>query len=117
MSTNLVRVTATMLAGVAASLVVPITPATAQDGEVVVRGLPQGSQMRLVSYRDLNLNIIANRKILDERVGRAVRQVCNFEGKDYLAKDYRLCADGAWAGARPQITRAYVQASRLAYGR
>ena len=106
-----------MLAGVAASLAVPIAPASAQEYEVVVRGLPQGAQMRLVSYRDLNLNIIAHRKILDERVTRAVRQVCEFEGKDNLAKDYHICADRAWAGARPQITRAYVQASRLAYGR
>ena len=117
MSVHPVRVTGAMLAGMAASLTVPVTPAAAQDNEVVVRGLPQGAQMRLVSYRDLNLNIIAHRKILDERVARAVRQVCKFEGKDYLAKDYRMCADRAWAGAGPQITRAYVQASRLAYGR
>ncbi|MCL6741237.1 UrcA family protein [Sphingomonas sp. RB56-2] len=114
MSVHLIRVTAAMMA---ASLAIPIAPAIAQDHEVVVRGLPQGSQMRMVSYRDLNLNIIAHRKILDERVERAVRQVCDFQGKDNLAKDYHMCADRAWGGARPQITRAYVQASRLAYGR
>lgn len=114
MSVHLIRVTAAIMA---ASLAIPVAPAIAQDYEVVVRGLPQGAQMRMVSYRDLNLNIIVHRKILDERVERAVRQVCDFQGKDNLAKDYHMCADRAWAGARPQITRAYVQASRLAYGR
>jgi UrcA family protein len=117
MSVHLVRVTAMMLAGMAASLAVPIAPAAAQDDQVVVRGLPQGAQMRMVSYRDLNLNVIAQRKILDERVARAVRQVCDYQGKDGLAKDYHMCAERAWAGAQPQITRAYVQAARLAYGR
>lgn len=114
MSIHFVRIAA---ATTAAALAMPFAPAIAQDSEVVVRGLPQGAQMRLVSYRDLNLNIIAHRKVLDERVERAVRRVCDFQGKDNIAKDYHLCADQAWAGAQPQITRAYVQASRLAYGR
>ena len=114
MSVHFIRAATAMIV---ASLAIPIAPANAQDNEVIVRGLPQGSQIRMVSYRDLNLNIIAHRKILGERVERAVRRVCDFRGKDNLAKDYQICADRAWAGAQPQITRAYVQASRLAYGR
>ena len=35
------------------------------------------SRMRLVSFRDLNLNLIAHRKILDDRVGNAVTDVCD----------------------------------------
>ena len=34
-----------------------------------------------------------------------------------MTPDRRNCADQAWAGARPQIIRAYVRAAELAYGR
>jgi UrcA family protein len=92
-------------------------PAAAQDSDVVIRGMPADTNVRRVSYRDLNLNLIAHRKILDGRVARAVRDVCDYRVQESTAPDYRLCANGAWARARPQITRAYVRAAELAYGR
>lgn len=118
MLARLSRNIAIILTAVAASAIAPASPAIAQvdEYELVVRGLPEGSRMRMVSYRDLNLNLIAHRKILDERVGNAVREVCNIGSGNLQSPDYRKCNDQAWAGAKPQIVRAYVRAARLAYG-
>jgi UrcA family protein len=104
-----------ILAGVTATFIVAATPSAAQDNDVVVRGLPEGTRMELVSYRDLNLRYISHLKILNDRVGRAVRHVCDFQARDTLNSGYRNCANAAWAGARPQIHRAYLRANRLAY--
>lgn len=113
------RATLAVLAGVTGSIFVAALPASAQETDVIVRGtLLPGAKLQRVSYRDLNLNLIAHRKILDLRVARAVRKVC--DSKDLLderAPGFRACADAAWAGARPQITRAYVRAAQLAYYR
>jgi UrcA family protein len=107
-----------ILAAVAASPFAVVLPASAQDTDVVVRGMPAGTNMRLVSFRDLNLNLIAHRKILDDRVARAVRAVCEHEPRwDIARKEYQDCADAAWAGATPQIVRARVRAAQLAYNR
>jgi hypothetical protein len=43
-----------------------------------------------------------------------VRHVCDFEPHDYLNAGYRNCATAAWAGARPQMQRAYLRANHLA---
>ena len=117
MHTRLSRKFALILSVATASAIGAASPAAAQeDYDVVVRGLPEGSRMQLVSFRDLNLNIIAHRKILDERVGNAVREVCSPGAGNRQSPDYRNCANQAWDGARPQITRAYVRAAQLAYG-
>lgn len=109
------RPMAVILAGAAASFIVAATPSAAQDNDVVVRGLPEGTRMELVSYRDLNLRYIAHLEILNDRVGRAVRNVCDFEPREAIYSGYRKCADSAWAGARPQIHAAYLRANRLAH--
>ena len=104
-----------ILAGVAMSFIVAATPSAAQDNDVVVRGLPEGAKVQLVSYRDLNLRYVANLEILNDRVGRAVRKVCDFDPNDRLGTgEYRKCAALAWAGARPQMQMAYLRANRLA---
>ncbi len=110
------RTVLAIMAGAAAASLAVIMPAAAQDNEVVVRGTPEGVNMRLVSYGDLNLNLIAHRKILDSRINHAVREVCEFKPRDTDMGGYQKCADAAWAGAQSQITRAYVHAARLAYG-
>ena len=104
-----------ILAGATASFMVAAQPAVAQDGDVIVRGLPEGTRMELVSYRDLNLRYIAHLEILNDRVGRAVRHVCDFQPRDNMNSGYRKCSDSAWTGARPQIHRAYLRANRLAH--
>ena len=105
-----------ILAGVAMSFTVAATPSAAQDNEVIVRGLPEGTKVQLVSYRDLNLRYVAHLKILSDRVGRAVRKVCDFDPSDRLDSDgYRSCANAAWAGATPQIQRAFARANQVAY--
>lgn len=108
--------TAAILAGVTASFMIASPPALAQDDDVVVRGIPEGAKVEKVSYRDLNLRYIAHLNILNERVERAVRRVCDFEPRDRMgmSDSYKSCADGAWAGARPQMHMAYLRANRLA---
>ena len=107
--------TMAVLAGATALSMVAATPAYAQDQEISVRGVPEGSKMELVSYRDLDLRYIANLNILNDRVGRAVRKVCDFEPRDNMDEGYRKCSESAWAGARPQMHRAYLRANHLAY--
>ena len=112
----LTRLNAAVLAGVTASLVAA-SPSLAQNDAVVVRGVPPGSKMMLVSYRDLNLNANVHRSILYGRVGDAVRNVCDF-GTDFTkGTDYRTCRTKAWSGARPQMYRAFTQANRRVYVR
>ena len=107
------RVTAAVLSGVTASLMFVAAPAFAQGQPLVVRGLPPGVEMELVSYRDLNLAFASHRQILFSRVGRAVHGVCDFTGNDRFNHGYRVCTKGAWNGARPQMHRAFAQAQPL----
>lgn len=107
--------TMAVLAGTTASLMLAGAPALAQEGDILVRGVPEGTRVEMVSYSDLNLRYIAHLNILNERVGRAVRKVCEFEPRDMMKRSYDNCAASSWAGARPQIHRAYLRANRLAY--
>ena len=112
------RTALAIAAGATASTFIGVLPAAAQEAEITVRGTLPGVKMQLVSYRDLNLNLIAHRKVLNTRVERAVRKVCDLKQvKDELGAGFRACSDAAWAGARPQVNRAYVQAARMAYRR
>jgi UrcA family protein len=67
-----------------------------------------------VSYADLNLASSFGRKRLESRVGYAVRRVCPTGSGIIEALDGRYCSRGAWAGARPQMERAYARAIELA---
>lgn len=92
-----------------ASLMVT-TQAPAQDGRpVVVYGESAGIHTERVPYGDLNLRAGADRKTLYGRVGRAVRNVCDFDSSA-MSTDYRFCSAGAWSGARPQINAALAKA-------
>src|SRR5262245_32867492 len=111
------RAALSILIGVTASTVVAAWPATAQVYPLIIQGAPPDTKMRLVSYRDLNLNFVAHRKILNDRVNRAVHEVCDFTTRGAIDTDYRACASDSWSRAWPQISRAYVQAAQLAYYR
>ena len=114
MLSRFVRITAAVLSGVTASLLVGATALQpAQDRPLVVYGDPQPVNIERVPYGDLNLAGLADRKTLYSRVGSAVRNVCNFDSIG-IASDYRTCSAGAWKGARPQIARAIGQADQLA---
>lgn len=89
------------------------TQAPAQDRPVVVYGEPLAVNIERVPYGDLNLQASTDRKTLYGRVGRAVRNVCNFDMIG-IASDYRVCSAGAWKGARPQIHAAMAKSSQLA---
>lgn len=64
-----------------------------------------------VSYRDLNLAAARDERILNRRVGRAARGVCEPHRSDYGFSD---CVSVAWSGARPQIDQAVRRAQEIA---
>lgn len=105
-----------VLTGMAAAFIFVASPAAAQDSDIVVRGVPEGVNVQKVSYGDLNLRLIAHLEILNERVGSAVKRVCDFQPRETIRGGfgYEDCSKAAWAGARPQIHRAYLRANRLA---
>lgn len=113
MLTRFAHIGAAVLSGVAASLLVGATTTQAQDRPVVVYGEPQPANIERVPYGDLNLAASADRDALYSRVGRAVRNVCNFNAIG-IASDYRTCAGLAWKDARPQIEEALSRGDRLA---
>jgi UrcA family protein len=114
MLSHFARISAAVLSGVTASLLVGTTTTqAAQDRPVVVYGEPQRVNVEHVPYGDLNLVASADRKTLFSRVGSAVRNVCDFDAIG-VASDYRACAGLAWKDARPQIDAALAQADRLA---
>ena len=88
--------------------------AAAQD--YTVYGQRPGTKLQLVSYRDLNLVYRDHQSVLYQRVGHAVRRVCSFDNGNIpvIDSDYRVCRDGAWQSARPQISNAIVRAHHLA---
>ena len=96
-------------AALAASLTTALPAAAAQDSRVTVYADTQMNVER-VPYHDLNLAAATDRKVLYGRVGRAVRNVCNFDS-DGISSSYRLCAGASWADARPQIDKALDQQS------
>jgi len=107
------RITAAVLSGVTASLLVGATTTQAQNRPVVVYGEPQSVNVEHVPYGDLNLAASADRKTLYGRVGSAVRNVCNFDEVG-ISSDYRTCAGIAWKDARPQIDAALANGDQLA---
>lgn len=114
MLSRFARISAAVLSGVTASLLVgAATTQAAQDRPVVVYGELQQANIERVPYGDLNLAAAADRKRLFSRVGSAVRNVCNFDAVG-IASDYRTCAGLAWKDARPQIDEALVRAEQLA---
>lgn len=118
MLSRVARISAAVLSGVTASLLVSAATAqAAQDGPVVVYAGPQeGLRTERVSYRDLDLAVASDQKTLHRRVGTAVRHVC-IDSNQYQARVdpiYRACANDSWANARPQISRAIERAEQLA---
>ena len=114
MLSRFARISAAVLSGVTASLLVGVsTTQAAQETPTVVYGQPQGANIERVPYGDLDLAVPADRKLLYSRVGSAVRNVCNFDAIG-IASDYRACAGLAWKDARPQIDAALARGDRMA---
>lgn len=113
MLSRFVRISAAVLSGVTASLLVGATTTQAQNRPVVVYGESRQAHTERVPYGDLNLAASADRRALYSRVGSAVRNVCNFDAIG-IASDYRTCAGLAWKDARPQIDAALARADQLA---
>lgn len=70
---------------------------------------------RRVSYADLNLASEPGERTLNRRVGYAVGSLCDEAvSEERTGLLYRGCADGAWRGARPQISAAIQRAHDIA---
>jgi UrcA family protein len=108
-------------AAASASIVVLAGAATAalaqQHSTTTVVGPPRSSddvRTARVSYRDLNLAAAHDERILNRRVGNAVRDVCTGNISNFYDLNYPECASGAWQGARPQIAQAVRRAQEIA---
>lgn len=114
MLTRFVRISAAVLSGVTASLLVGATTTqAAQERPLVVYGEARNVSIERVPYGDLNLAAATDRQALYGRVGSAVRNVCNFDAIG-IASDYRVCAGLAWKDARPQIDQALAGTGQVA---
>jgi UrcA family protein len=67
-----------------------------------------------VSYADLNLASLPGERTLARRVGGAARAVCEPDGANTNDRDFSLCIDYAWTGAKPQIALAVQRAREIA---
>jgi UrcA family protein len=77
------------------------------------RAVDNGTTQR-VSYADLNLASVAGRRHLEFRVGAAVNNVCGTGDGIHEIMSIHDCTSFAWAGARPQMERAYARAAQIA---
>ncbi|HXG81691.1 MAG TPA: UrcA family protein [Sphingomicrobium sp.] len=113
-----VRLYSAVLSGVTASLLIFATTAdAAQDQPVVVYAEPdENVRTERVSFGDLDLATVKGQRILLRRVGSAVNHVCPYGGDQIGVQQlgYRLCSDGAWQDARPQIAQAVARAKEIA---
>ena len=112
------RMTAAVLSGVTASLLVGATTTQAAQSEpVVVYATPdENTRSERVSYADLDLAQKRDEQTLRLRVAKAVKRVCVFDDGHIGLQDrgYYNCASGAKAGAEPQIAQAVERARQIA---
>lgn len=118
MLSRFARVSAAVLSGVTASLLISSAAfAAGQNAPVVVKAEPlENTRTEHVSYADLDLSQRKDEKKLNLRVTGAVKRVCLFENSRMGLQDsgYYNCADDAWGQARPQIAQAVDRAKQLA---
>ena len=123
MLSRFARVSAAVLSGVTASLLISSAAfAAAQEKPVVVKAEPKArmhsedTRTEYVSYADLDLAQRKDEKRLNFRIASAVKRVCLFEhGRNGLQDNgYYNCADDAWGQARPQVAQAIDRARQLA---
>ena len=118
MLSRFARVSAAVLSGVTASLLISSAAfAAGQDKPVVVKAEPlENTRTEHVSYADLDLSQRKDEKKLNLRVAGAVKRVCLFENARNGLQDngYYSCADDALGQARPQIAQAVERAKQLA---
>lgn len=103
---------------VASSAIALTAPAMAQAGKpVIVRAEPLSdiASMRRVHYGDLNLASADGEKALNQRVRRAVSQVCDdATGPTPLFSVKQSCRADSWGRARPQMDLAMQRARDIA---
>ena len=119
MVTRFNRTIAAVAGGVAASIFLS-SPAEAQESPIVATGPGADMHIERVPVHDLNLASREGAQTLYRRVSNAVERVClHDEGRWYgmTQPDFVTCTEGAWRGARPQMTGMLYRARQLAYNR
>lgn len=99
--------------GVSFVLVAGTALAAPRDITVTAPAPDPDVRVERVSYKDLNLVLASDQKVLNGRVGDAVRNVCE-PLETGFAPDHMFCKSTAWKGARPQIARAIERARQIA---
>ena len=119
MVTRFNRTIVALAAGSAAAIFLT-SPAAAQESPIVVTGPGSSMHIERVPVHDLNLATRAGAQTLYRRVSNAVERVCLVdEGRWYgmTQPDFVTCTEGAWRGARPQMTGMLYRARQAAYAR
>ena len=97
-----------------------VAPAQAKSQPMVVTAQRTADlPTQRVSFADLNLASAQDQRILNRRVGSAVKIVClerDQRAEKSLASfgEYGVCSDFAWDGARPQLAAAIDRARAMA---
>lgn len=91
-------------------------PAVAKQRPITVTATADDIPVRYVTYRDLNLAMDRDEKILVTRVRYAAKDVCLgfMPVGSNIKSDFMACRATAWDGAEPQINRAVVRAREIA---
>ena len=110
--------TFTAIAVTATGMFLVAPPASAKERPVIVTA-PTQMVVRRISYADLNLASASGEKRLHNRVGGAVRDLCNEAtgGRDGSMSAFfalQSCGNDAWDQANPQIARAVLRAHQIA---
>ncbi len=104
--------------GTTVALALSAGPATAREN-IVITGSQDDALTRTqrVAYSDLDLATQRGERVLNRRVGVAVREVCSHDSEHFFV--LRPCMLTAWSDARPQIANALERAKNnpgLAFG-
>lgn len=105
---------ATLIA--AAAIATTATPVHARTQRpVTVVASPSEYLTRRVSYADLDLAAKPDLRVLHQRVGYAVNDVCNeVMGEPSTQFTMQECTKDSWSRAQPQIYRAVQRARQIA---
>jgi UrcA family protein len=121
MITRFIRRSAAVLAGVTPFLILAGSPASAQEGPIIVVTAPPPNvevNVARVPYWDIDLATPAGEQLLVTRVDSAVERVCQRDRDRWYGLSepgYLNCTARAWQGAQPQIAEAIYSARQLAY--
>ncbi len=107
---------ATVVAALAATVLLAPSSASAEERPVTVYAEPTVIRTEQVSFARLDQSKQRDQKRLQRKVSAAVERVClrDIGHPGLQVGDYYACENKAWDAASPQIARAIASASDLA---